>query len=43
MSKTSVFPVAPEIVFRANFEKSYISQFWLNLSRSYAQIKAQDV
>ena len=28
---------------RANFEKSYLTQFWSELSHSYAQIEAPDV
>ena len=43
MSKTSVFSVALVIVFRANFEKSYLSQFWSGLPYSCAQIEALDV
>ena len=33
----------PVTTIKVNFVKSYLTQFWLNLSRSYAQIKAQDV
>ena len=35
--------VAAVTVCRANFEKSYLTQFWSELSRSYAQIEAPDV
>ena len=34
------FPVAAVIACRANFEKSYLTQFWAKLSRSCAQIEA---
>ena len=37
------FPVAAITIYRSNFEKSYFTQFWLELSHSYAQIKAPDV
>ena len=37
------FLVAAVTACRANFKKSYLTQFWLELSRSYAQIKALDV
>ena len=37
------FPVAAIIVCRANFEKSYLTQLWSELSHSYAQIEATDV
>ena len=37
------FPVAAVIACRANLEKSYLAQFRLELSHSYAQIEALDV
>ena len=37
------FSVAAVIAYRVNFEKSYLTQFWLELSYSYAQIEAPDV
>ena len=37
------FPVAAVTACRANFEKSYLTQFWLELSYSCAQIEAPDV
>ena len=37
------FPVAAVTACRANFEKSYLTQFWSELSRSCAQIEALDV
>ena len=37
------FPVAIIIACRAKFKKSYLTQFWLELPRSYAQIEALDV
>ena len=37
------FPVATVIACRANFKKSYITQFWSELSYSCAQIEALDV
>ena len=43
MSKTLVFPITLITVFRVNFEKSYISQFWSELPRSCVQIEAPDV
>ena len=42
MSNTSVFPVAPAIGFRANFEKLYLSQFLSELPHSCAQIETPD-
>ena len=37
------FPVATVTAYRANFEKSYLTQFWSELSHSCAQIEAPDV
>ena len=37
------FPVATITAYRANFEKSYLTQFWLELPHSCAQIEAPDV
>ena len=37
------FPVTAIVARRANFEKSYLTQFLSELSRSCAQIKASDV
>ena len=37
------FPVAAITAYKANFEKSYLTQFWLELPHSYAQIEAPDV
>ena len=37
------FPVATVTACRANFEKSYLPQFRLELSHSCTQIKALDV
>ena len=37
------FSVATVTAYRANFEKSYLTQFWSELSHSYAQIEALDV
>ena len=37
------FPVATVTAYRANFEKSYLTQFWLELPHSCAQIEAPDV
>ena len=37
------FPVATVTACRAKFKKSYLTQFWLELSRSYAQIEAPSV
>ena len=37
------FPVAAVTACRVNFEKSYLTQFWSELSRSFAQIEAPDV
>ena len=37
------FPVVVVTAYRANFEKSYLTQFWSKLSRSCAQIEAPDV
>ena len=37
------FPVAAIIAYRANFKKSYLTQFWLELPHSCAQIEAPDV
>ena len=37
------FPVAAVTACRANFKKSYLTQFWSKLSHSYAQIEAPDV
>ena len=37
------FPVATVTACKTNFEKSYLTQFWSESSRSYAQIEALDV
>ena len=37
------FPIAAVTACRANFKKSYLTQFWLELSHSCAQIEASDV
>ena len=37
------FPVTVITAYKANFEKSYLTQFWSELSRSYAQIETPDV
>ena len=37
------FPVAAVIAYRANFEKSYLTQFWSELSHSCAQIEVSSV
>ena len=37
------FPATAVTACRANFEKSYLTQFWLELSHSCAQIEALDV
>ena len=37
------FPVVAVIACRANFKKSYLTQFWSELSHSYAQIEAPNV
>ena len=37
------FLVATVIAYKANFEKSYLTQFWLELPHSCAQIEAPDV
>ena len=37
------FPVTAVTAYKANFEKLYLTQFWLELSHSYAQIEAPDV
>ena len=37
------FSVATVTAYRANFEKSYLTQFWSKLPHSYAQIEAPDV
>ena len=37
------FPVIAVTAYRANFEKSYLTQFWLELPHSCAQIEALDV
>ena len=37
------FPATAITACRANFEKSYITKFWLELSHSYAQIEALDI
>ena len=37
------FSITVVTACRANFEKSYLTQFWLELSHSYAQIEALDV
>ena len=37
------FPVTAVTACRANFKKSYITQFWSELSYSCAQIEALDV
>ena len=37
------FPVAAVVAYRANFEKSYLTQFWSKLPYSYTQIEAPDI
>ena len=37
------FPVATVTAYRANFEKSYLTQFWLELPHSCTQIEAPNV
>ena len=37
------FLVTAVTACRANFEKSYLTQFWLELSHSCTQIEASDV
>ena len=37
------FPVTAVTACRVNFEKSYLTQFWSELSHSCAQIEAPDV
>ena len=37
------FPVAAIKAYRANFKKSYLTQFWSELPHSCAQIEAPDV
>ena len=37
------FSVVAVTAYRANFEKSYLTQFWLELPHSCAQIEAPDV
>ena len=37
------FPATTVTACRANFEKSYLTQFWSELPRSCAQIEAPDV
>ena len=37
------FPVATVTAYIANFEKSYLTQFWSELSYSCTQIEASDV
>ena len=37
------FPVAAVTTCRANFETSYLTQFWSELSHSCAQIEAPNV
>ena len=37
------FPATAVIACKANFEKSYLTQLWSELSHSYAQIEAPDV
>ena len=37
------FPVAAVTAYIANFEKSYLTQFWSELPHSYAQIETPDV
>ena len=37
------FLVAAITAYRAYFEKSYLTQFWSELSNSYAQIEAPDI
>ena len=37
------FPVTAVTACKANFEKSYLTQFWSELSHSYAQFVAPDV
>ena len=37
------FTVTIVTACKVNFEKSYLPQFWLELSHSYAQIEAPDV
>ena len=36
------FSVTTITAYRAKFKKSYLTQFWLELSSSYAQIEAPD-
>ena len=37
------FPTTAVTACRDNFEKLYLTQFWSELSHSYAQIEAPDV
>ena len=37
------FPVTAVTACRVNFEKSYLTQLWSELSHSYTQIEASDV
>ena len=37
------FPVATVTTCKVNFKKSYLTQFWLEMTLSYAQIKALGV
>ena len=37
------FPVVTVTAYVANLKKSYLTQFWLKLSHSYAQIEDLDV
>ena len=36
------FPIATATAYRAKFKKSYFTQFWSKLCRSYAQIESPD-
>ena len=42
-TKNLVFPVALVTARRAKFKKSYLTQFWSELSRSCTQIEALDI
>ena len=37
------FPVDAVTAYRANFKKSYLTQFWSELPHSCAQIEAPDI
>ena len=43
MTKNFIFPVALVTAHRAKFKKSYLTQFWSELSRSCTQIEALDI